>query len=291
MHHAAAANLQPTPLPTHIHLGRRFGEGEERRPETHLQVSGFKIILQEIGDHTLQVGKADALTNPQSFHLMEHGRMGGIGIHTIDATRRDDANVRHDFQMLVFRPMRLHVADLNRRSMRAQHVLFINVECVVHRTCRMIRGNIQRGKVVKIVLDLRSFSHRESDRMEQGGDTLQRAGDRMQSTHARTAPRQRNIQRLTRKFGLQCLLLNGIAPCLQRRFDLLLDLVDARACRRTFCGGEFAQPLQQSGQAALLAEIPCFGVLQLCRIDYRGKTFQCVIENYLKFLHCVMMRS
>jgi len=42
-----------------------------------------------------------------------------------------------------------------------------------------------------------------------------------------------------------------------------------------------AQALQQAGQAAFLAEITRLGVFQLCRVFYRSKALQCVIENFL----------
>ena len=207
--------------------------------------------------------------------------MGGIGIHAIDASRRDDADVRHRLQMLVLLHMRLHVADLDRRGVRAQHMLLVDVESVVHGTRRMVGRDVQRGEVVEIVFDLRAFRHGITDGMKQGFDAFQRARDRMQSAHAGTAPRQRHVQRLRRQLGIQCTLLDGIALRIQRGFDLLFDLVDARTGCRALFGGKFAQAFQQAGQAAFLAEITRLGIFQLCRVFYRGEALQCVIENFL----------
>ena len=211
MHHAATTNLQPTALPAHVHLGRRFGKREERWPEAHLHVFGLEIVLQEVGNHAFQVGEADSLPHPQAFNLVEHRRMGGIGIHAIDAPRRNDADVRHCFQMTVFLHMRLHVADLDRRGVRAQHMLLVDIEGVVHGARRMVGGDVQRGEVVKIVFDLRTFRLGITDGMEQRSNALQCARDRMQSADACTAPRQSHIQRLCGQLGIQSAILDGIA--------------------------------------------------------------------------------
>ena len=48
-----------------------------------------------------KVGEGDAIANPQAFHLMEHRRMGGVGIDPINPARRDDADFRHLLQMAV----------------------------------------------------------------------------------------------------------------------------------------------------------------------------------------------
>ena len=132
--------------------------------------------------------------------------MRGIGIDAINAPRRNDANIRHAFQMPVLRHMRLHVANLDRRSMRAQHVLLVDIKSVVHGTRRMILRDIQRGKIVEIVFDLRACRNIKADRVKQCLDAFQGARDRMQSAHARAAPGQRHIQRFRRQFGLQRLL-------------------------------------------------------------------------------------
>src|SRR5512135_1109840 len=100
MHHAAAADLEPAAFPAHIHLGRRLGERKERWTEAHLHIFSLEIVLQEIGDHAFEVGEAHALADPQTFHLMEHWRMGCVGIDAIYAPWSDDANIRHRFQML-----------------------------------------------------------------------------------------------------------------------------------------------------------------------------------------------
>ena len=103
----------------------------------------------------------------------------------------------------------------------------------------------------------------------------------MQTTHTSAASRQRHIQRLCFQLGVQRAVLDGIALRIQRRFDLLFDLVDARTGGRALFCGKFAQTFQKSGQAAFLAEITRLGIFQLCRVFYSGEALQRVIENFL----------
>jgi hypothetical protein len=111
----AISSQRPSERAAHegdVDLGRRLGEREEGRTEAHLQVVGLEEAAQEIGDDALEVGKADRLADPQAFDLVEHRRMGGIGIDAIDAARRDDAQLGHGFGVAVALDVRLHVARI-----------------------------------------------------------------------------------------------------------------------------------------------------------------------------------
>src|SRR5574340_767862 len=276
MHHAAAADLQPAAVPAHVHLRRRLGEREERGPETHPQIVAFEEALQEVLHHALEIGETDLLVDPQALDLMEHRRMGGVGVDTVDAPGRDD---------LQRRLVRLHVAHLHRRGVGAQHMLRVDVEGVVHRARRMVLRDVQRGEVVEIAFDLRAGRDGKTQRMEQLLDALQRARHRMQAARAQAAPGQGHIQRFRRQLLLQLVLLQRIAALLQGGFDALLDLVDARACGRTFFRRQLAQAFEQGREAALLAQVFCLDLLQFCLIADDGELLQGLVEYLLEFLH------
>ena len=88
---------------------------------------------------------------------MKHWRMRCIRIDTIDPARRNNAK---------WRLMGLHVTHLYRRGVRAQDMLLIDVERIVHRTGGMIFWNIQRSEIVKVRLDFRSVRNGKSNRRE-----------------------------------------------------------------------------------------------------------------------------
>jgi hypothetical protein len=137
------------------------------------EVVGLEEALQEIGDDALEVGKGNALAHPQAFDLVEHRRMGRIGIDAIDAARRDDADFGHFFEVTVAFDVRLHVARLDRAGMGTQQhlvgqgaVRVLQVERIVHRARRVILGRVQGGEIEKILFDFRAVGHLETDRGE-----------------------------------------------------------------------------------------------------------------------------
>ena len=61
----------------------------------------------------LRSANADVVVDPQALDLVEHRRVRRVGVDAVDAPGRDDLDRR---------PVRLHVADLDRRGVRAQQV-------------------------------------------------------------------------------------------------------------------------------------------------------------------------
>ena len=52
-----------------------------------------------------------------------------------------------------------HGARLNRRRLSPEHNLFVDIESVLLIFGGMVRRNIQLGKIVLVILNLRSFHH------------------------------------------------------------------------------------------------------------------------------------
>src|SRR5690606_19845765 len=174
------------------------------------QIVAFEETAQEIGEYAAQVGEADFFTNPQTFDLMEHGRMGSVGVDTIDATGRDNTNLRHRRFVLVFLDMRLHIANLHRAGVGAQQnvllhgaVFGLQVKGVVHGAGRVLFRRVQRGEVVPVALDLWTVGNFETNGAEQLLDAIKTARDRMQAAARTPATGQRDIQRLGGKLGFK----------------------------------------------------------------------------------------
>ena len=177
MHLARAGDLEPAALqrPALEHACRsrpRLGEREERRPEAQLRARRVsKNALQEVECSTaFRSAKADVLVDPQAFDLVEHRRVRRVGVDAVGAARRDDAHVGHRRRAGVRLRMRLRVADLHRRGVRAQVqpaalvVLQVDVERVLHRARRMVLRVVERGEVVAVGLDLGAVGDVEADR-------------------------------------------------------------------------------------------------------------------------------
>src|SRR3546814_13694297 len=93
--HAAAEHFQPARravrlLPGEVDFGRRLGEGEVARPEAHLEVA-LEERAHEFGQRALEVGEARVLVDQQALALVEHRRVGLVGVAAIDLSQRDTA--------------------------------------------------------------------------------------------------------------------------------------------------------------------------------------------------------
>ena len=93
-----------------------------------------------------------------------------------------------------------HGADLHRRGVRAQqHARAVRlrreVERVVHLAGRMALGEVQRGEVVVVGLDVRPFGDREAHVGEDRGELVDHLADRMDAADLgrRLAHRQRDV--------------------------------------------------------------------------------------------------
>ena len=238
-------------LEHHVDLGGRLGEREVRRTEAHLNIVALEEFLEEVAVDALQIRKADVFFDPQAFDLVEHRRMRRVAVDAVRAARHDHLDGRC---------VRARVTDLHRARMRAQQqraavgIFAVDVKRVLHRTRRMVFRAVQCGEVEPVGFDLRTVRHVEADRAENLLDALPRLHDRMQAARRKTAARQRHVDRLGGETLVQQRIGERLAARGERRFDLLLRHVDARALSFARFGIELAQPLQQFGERARFAE-------------------------------------
>ena len=195
--------IGPETVALDIDLEGRLGEREEGRAEAHRHVVDLEEGLAELFEHPAHVGDIRRLVDDEAFDLMEHRRMGRVAILPVGLAGNDDADRRL---------LRLHGADLHRRGVRAQHLalaLFVRLEeeGVVHLAGRMTFGEVQRGEIVIVGLDIRTFGDREAHVGEDRGDLVDDLADRMDAAALgrRGAHRQGDIDGLARQ------------PCVDRR--------------------------------------------------------------------------
>src|SRR5262249_15266026 len=144
MHHPAAEDLHPVLAFAETHLvlalaaldigfERGLGEREERGPEAHLHPVDLEKRLAEFFKDPFQVTKMRAFVDDKALDLMEHRRVGLVGVDAIGAARDDNA----DRRLLAH-----HGADLHRGGVGAQQKtgtigLRMEEERVVHLAGRM----------------------------------------------------------------------------------------------------------------------------------------------------------
>ncbi len=192
------------------------------------------------------------LVDHQTLDLVEHRRVGLVGIEPVRAPGNDDADRRL---------LRLHGADLHRRGMRAeQHaravLLRVEEERVVHLARRVSLGKIERGEIVVVGLDVRPLGDGEAEVGENRGDLVDHLADRMDAAgfERRGAERQRDIDNVLRHLPRQRDIAERYAAIGDRRVDAILHAVQRRAHDLPGFRRHSAERLQQFRDDALLAE-------------------------------------
>jgi hypothetical protein len=91
-----------------------------------------------------------------------------------------------------------------RRTLRSPFLVGLEEESVVHLAGRMAVGKVQRGEIVVVGLDIRTFGDGEAHVGEDGGDLVDDLGDRVDAAALgrRGAHRQADIDGFARQpFG------------------------------------------------------------------------------------------
>ena len=132
-----------------------YGKKLGRKRVLHL---GVEEALGERVQRALEIAEADALVDDEAFDLREHRRVRRVEVvAAVDAARRDDAHRRL---------VRLHVANLHARGVRAQQRRRPaadrrrhrrgEVQRVLHVARRVLGRHVQRFEVVPVVFELRA---------------------------------------------------------------------------------------------------------------------------------------
>ena len=192
----------------------------------------------------------DVAVDHQAFDLVEHRRVGLIGIAAVGAAGRDDA---------VRRLVRLHVPDLHRRGVGAQQhlgaiVFFRQVEAVVHLPRRVVGRNVERGEIVEVVFDVGAFGDGEALGGEDGDDFVHHLADRMDSAQRLGAHRQRHVDPLGGELGFQIAGGDGCLSRIDGGGDGVFGEVDRLAARLALFRPQRPQALHQFGDGAFFAQ-------------------------------------
>ena len=184
-----------------------------------------------------------ALVDDEALDLMEHRRVGLVGIAAIGAARNDDADRRL---------LRQHGAHLHRRGVGAQQQpravgLRVEIERVVHVAGRMALGEIELGEVVVVGLDVRPFGDGETHVGEDRGEFVDHLADRMHAPDlgGRFAHRQRDVDRLGVEARVERGALERLAPRRERAVDAILEAVDERTLQLALVRRHGAERFQQ----------------------------------------------
>ena len=157
--------------------------GKKRRAEAHLHVLDLEERRAELLQTHFMWRDVGLPVDDEALDLVEHRRVGLVGVVPVGAARDDDPDRRR---------LRPHGADLHRRGVGAQHLALAALvgreeEGVVHLPRRMADGEVQRREVELVGLDVRPFGDREAHVGEDRGELVDDLGDRVDAA-ARLRP-------------------------------------------------------------------------------------------------------
>ena len=117
----------------------------------------------------------DVLVYHQAFDLMKHWGVGLVRIRAVRATGYHDAMRRRAF---------LHGPNLHRRGVCAQYhghaiIALRQIEGILHLPGWMFGWDVQGGKIMEIIFDIRTFGDSETHIRKDGGNFVHHLADRM----------------------------------------------------------------------------------------------------------------
>src|SRR5690606_21805436 len=158
-------------------------------------------------------------------------------------------------------------------------------EGIVHGPRGVVLRGVQGREVVPVGFNFGALGHRKTHRTENVLHALERERDRVQAPFPTAASWQGHIQffrlQLSRQFGVGQRLTAGV----ERRFHLLLGLVDGGATGFLVLGTECGHALEQVGQAAGLAQETRFRILKVGGRRCGDKGFGSRLHQCVEIVH------
>ncbi len=257
MHHPRAEDFQPSrlradPAPraaaekaAHVHLRRGLGERKEARAEADRRAGAEHLPGEEL-ERALEVSHGDVPVHGEAFHLVEHRRVGDVGVAAVHLAGADDPDRRR---------LRLHGADLDGRRVRAEQDVLGQVKRVLHVPGRVIPGDVERLEVVEVRLHFRPLGDGEAQAQKDLDDLVLDEGEWVQGSHRRAPAREREVHPL--RFELVATLGRfelGQAPA-EEGLDLGLGLVGLAPLLGALGDGDRRERAEELGEDALPAQV------------------------------------
>ena len=221
--HTAAAPFEPACAALlvrepQVEFGARLGEREVARTQTGL---GFRAEHGhgKLIEHALQVGHGQMLVDRKSLHLVEHRRMGGVELIGAEHAARACDVQRHatgeQTTHLIGGGLgaQHHVGSDEARGVLG--LIALDVEGILHLTCRMVGAEVQRVEVVPFGFHFRTVGNLPAHGDEKVFDILHQLRQRVARAKRLAVDRKGHIHGFGGKrtglfLGLDLLFLGAI---------------------------------------------------------------------------------
>src|SRR3989344_8354879 len=174
MHHARAHHFYPfifelfrdvfTYEPS-INLYARFDEWEETGTESNFDLRSFENMSVKMLERAFEIRERIIFADCKSLELPELRLMRHVGRFVAKCPAGNNYAIR---RLNALFHLRLHIAHLHGRGMRAEDMLWhvFDEKCVLHVARRMVFGNIQGVKIMPFVLNEWPFSEGKTHPVE-----------------------------------------------------------------------------------------------------------------------------
>ena len=223
----------------------------------------------------------------QPLDLMKHRRVRRIVVHAEGAAGDDDADRRL---------LRHHRADLNGRGVGAQHEPGAvrplgKIERVVLLARRVLEGDVKRGEIVEILLDMRAFGDRETHFAKDRHDLVDRLADRMKPPCGGEGHREGRIGALTGEPLFERGPPEPRGGLAERRRDAVLGGVQRGAGAPALFRLERAQFAHRQGERPTPSEHPDTQLLQRFRGRCGGDLGKDRIRREVEICHSIVLTN
>ena len=226
----------------YIHLRARLRKGEKARAEAHARIRS-EHGAGEGRQRSAQIGHGHMAVHEQTFHLMEHRRVGDVRIAPVHPPRRNDGHRRLAGE---------HHARLHGRRVRAEDDPVGDVQGVLHVARRMIGRNVQRLEIVIFRLHFGAGDDFVAEPPENGADFFRHQSDRvLRSPPGKPAGQARVKARQGSRFRRRDKRRLSLVKQLRQP---LLHAVGGLAEAGPLFGAKLGQPRHDAGDAALAPE-------------------------------------
>ena len=172
-----STTLATTDVARDVHLGARLCEGEVARAQTNLCVR-TKELACEGQEHLLKVCERHVFVNIQTFELMEEAM--GACRNCLITEHTSGANDTY-WWLLLLHNSALVVAGVRTQNDVLCHIVGVGLyeEGVLHVACGMVCSKVELCKHMQVIVNLRTFSQRESHTLEDVDNLVAHDGQRV----------------------------------------------------------------------------------------------------------------
>lgn len=167
-----------------IELKRRIGEREEGRENKNIKRRKLKEGFEEILKKKINIGEIGRIVEKKKIEMMENRRMGGVGINKIGIEGDEDENRIVEELIIenggeIINSMKMKRRSVSEKKIEIEILIRVEEESVVNIERRMELGEVERGEIIIVGIDIRKLGNGKKNIRENRSDIVDKMRNRM----------------------------------------------------------------------------------------------------------------